>query len=115
MELAQTLGVKHELSEPQRHALTLASHLGYGGAMGGLYALTENRHLHGPLWGIAFGLGVWAGNYLAMLPAAGLHPHAARMPAERNLLMVAAHVVWGATLGALHSNAERTDTHSASA
>jgi uncharacterized membrane protein YagU involved in acid resistance len=100
MELADTLGFKQELNEPQRHALTLGSHLGYGAAMGALYSLTAQRRLPGALGGAVFGLGVWAGNYLAMLPAAGLHPHAAHSPPERNLLMIASHLVWGAVLGA---------------
>jgi hypothetical protein len=100
MELADTLGFKQELSEPQRHALTLGSHLGYGAAMGALYSLTAQRRLPGALGGAVFGLGVWAGNYLAMLPAARLHPHAADSPPERNLLMIASHLVWGAVLGA---------------
>jgi len=100
MELAETLGVKQELNEPQRHALTLASHLGYGAAMGVLYSLTAQRRLPGALGGAVFGLGVWAGNYLALLPAARLHPNAAHSPAERNGLMIAAHLVWGAVLGA---------------
>jgi putative membrane protein len=101
MRLAQGMGIKHELNEPQRKALTLASHFSYGAAMGGLYASTVQPHLPGPLGGAAFGLGVWAANYLGLLPATNLYPHAAHSARERNLLMIAAHVIWGASLGAL--------------
>lgn len=100
MRVAEQAGIKHELNEPQRLALTLAGHFGYGAAMGGIYAAVQ-RHLPGPLGGAAFGLGVWAVSYLAMLPAARLYPNAAHAPPERNLLMIAGHLVWGAALGAL--------------
>lgn len=100
MNVADSLGIKQEMNESQRKALTLASHFGYGAAMGSMYAAVQ-RHLPGPLGGAAFGLGVWAANYLAMLPAARLYPHAAHSPPERNLLMIAGHLIWGAALGAL--------------
>jgi hypothetical protein len=101
MELAETFGLRDDLSEAQRHALTLSAHLGYGAAMGALYALTTRRVLPGAVGGALYGLGVWAGNYLALLPQAELHPHAAQEPRERNLLMIGAHLVWGAALGTL--------------
>ena len=108
MQVAGTLGVRDELNEAQRHALTLTAHLGYGAAMGALYALTTRRVLPGALGGALYGLGVWAGNYLAFLPATDLHPHAAREPGARNLLMIAAHLVWGAALGTLLDGASRS-------
>jgi putative membrane protein len=69
--------------------------------MGALYGLTANPQslpAAAPA-GVAFGLGVWAGSYLGVLPAAGLYRSAADEPTERNAMMVAAHVVWGASLG----------------
>jgi hypothetical protein len=51
--------------------------------------------------GAAFGLAVWAGSYLGWLPAAGILRPASEHPARRNALMIAAHVVWGATTGLL--------------
>ncbi|HEY8516904.1 MAG TPA: DUF6789 family protein [Candidatus Binatia bacterium] len=82
-------------------ATTMLLHFGYGGAMGGLYGAVADR-LPGPALakGVAFGLGVWAASYLLGLPALGLERNALREPAERNVLMIAAHVVWGAMLGA---------------
>ena len=38
---------------------------------------------------------------LGLLPALGILTPATRHPPRRNLLMIAAHVVWGATLGLL--------------
>lgn len=108
MEVIETLGLKSKLDENQRHGLTLASHLGYGAAMGMAYSLVARRALPGAVGGAIFGIGVWAGNYLAALPLAKLHPHAAREPAERNQLMIAAHVVWGIALGALFAQIRGT-------
>ena len=101
MQAAEILGLRDQLDEAQRHAVTLSAHLAYGAAMGAIYSLTTRHILSGSVGGALYGLGVWAGNYLAMLPTTGLHPRAAREPFERNLLMLAAHLVWGAALGSL--------------
>jgi uncharacterized membrane protein YagU involved in acid resistance len=45
-----------------------------------------------------YGLGVWALSYLGWIPAARILAPAYRHPVRRNLLMIAAHVVWGLTL-----------------
>ena len=82
-------------------SLTLANHFAYGAATGALFgALVGGRSAMPISAGVVYALGVWAGSYLVWLPAAGLHRSAAREPASRNLLMLAAHVVWGASLGA---------------
>jgi putative membrane protein len=108
MNVARTFGVKHQLDETERKALTLAAHFGYGSAMGGLFALIAPRldraggtRIPRVASGVGWGLIVWAGSYLGVLPALGLHEPATRHPARRNVLMILAHVVWGATLGLL--------------
>jgi putative membrane protein len=108
MNLADALGVKHGLSRPQRTGATLAAHFSYGSAMGAVFGLLGPRvpgfqeHAGARVAsGIGWGLVVWALSYLGVLPALDLHRSATREPAERNLLMVLAHVVWGATLGLL--------------
>jgi uncharacterized membrane protein YagU involved in acid resistance len=83
---------------------TLLCHFAYGGGAGAVYALTVGRLRGAPLGkGVGYGLLVWAGSYLGLLPALGLYPSATKAPAKRNLLMIAAHVVWGAILGMLIS------------
>jgi uncharacterized membrane protein YagU involved in acid resistance len=81
----------------------LAAHFAFGAATGGLYgaATAQMRIKPGLTSGIAYGLGVWAASYLGWVPAAGLMPHATKQPAQRNLMMIAAHIVWGAALGAV--------------
>lgn len=79
---------------------SLVSHFGYGAAMGTLYSpLAKKKLLPAPLQGMLFGLLVWAGSYLGLLPVTRFSPTAPREPARRNLLMISAHIVWGAALG----------------
>lgn len=80
--------------------ITGAAHFGYGAACGAIYAaLAAPFRLVGVLSGVVFGLGVWSVSYLGLMPVLGLFPRADTQPRQRNLLMIAAHVVWGATLG----------------
>ena len=102
MRAAGAVGVRHKLDEPERLGLTLAAHFGYGTAAGALYGPLSNR-VKGPaaVKGMGYGLLVWAGSYLGLLPALGLLSPATDHPPRRNALMIAAHLVWGATLGLL--------------
>ena len=97
----ETAGVEEKLDEKDKHHLTLASHFAYGSAAGALYNATMNTLDLQPnaANGIAYGLGVWSASYLGLLPALGLLAPATEHPARRNALMIAAHVVWGASLG----------------
>jgi uncharacterized membrane protein YagU involved in acid resistance len=102
-------GVHHKLSEQDKQDLTLAAHFGYGAGCGALYGLIAPRSTPASvLAGMAFGLGVWAGSYLGLLPAMGLRHHARHDPPERSGLMIAAHLVWGAAAGAI-VGASRTE------
>lgn len=80
-----------------------ANHFAFGAAGGAFYALLR--------WvapipatvpiGVAFGLGIWAASYRGWIPAMNILP-AEQHPGRRGtLVMIAAHAVYGATLGAL--------------
>lgn len=99
-EITRKAGADASLDETGHLALTMLLHFGFGGAAGGAYGLVAER-LPGPaaIRGIGFGLAVWATSYLCGLPILDLERNAVREPAQRNALMIAAHVVWGATLG----------------
>jgi hypothetical protein len=113
--MTRKVGVEGELDEDEHFALALASHFGYGAATGAIYGVVEDRvrpHVEraapgappvavDAAMGVGYGLLVWAGSYLGWLPAAGIMKPATRHPAPRNALMIAAHVVFGGTLGVL--------------
>ena len=102
MRVAEEAGVKEQLDEDDRFGLTLLAHFGMGTAAGALYGLLAPKQpLPGPLAGAGFGLAVWAGNYLGLLPALSLLRPATEHPPRRTALMVTAHLVWGVVVGAL--------------
>jgi len=104
MQVAERVGVEDDLNRSGRAVATATGHFGYGALQGALYGALD-RHLPGPalLKGIVFGLGVWTGSYLGLLPLSGLFNPATEQPLRRNALMIAAHVVWGASLGLVTS------------
>ena len=107
-ELTERTDIGDDLPEPHHQALTMAAHFGYGSSMGALYGLIFPRETKAPmLQGTAFGLGVWAASYLGLLPALGILKPATHHPPRRTLLMIAAHIVWGSTLGVLTNTARR--------
>jgi hypothetical protein len=77
-------------------AATLA-HFSFGAAMGVLFGLAPGRPSASR--GMLFGLGVWAVNYAGILPRLRLMPKARRDRPGRPASMIAAHLVYGATLG----------------
>lgn len=100
-ELAHRTHVRHHMGKGQILAATLVSHFGYGTAMGALYSpFADKETLPAAAKGIAFGLVIWAASYLGLLPLTGMSESGQREPGRRNLMMVAAHVIWGATMGA---------------
>jgi uncharacterized membrane protein YagU involved in acid resistance len=99
-KVTDVLGMRRRMSEEQHVGTTLLLHAGYGAAMGAVYPLLADR-IPGPsaVKGIAYGLLVYAGSYLGWLPALGVLRPATEFSAQRNALMIFAHVVWGAVLG----------------
>lgn len=98
-ELLRRLGILSRLSLQQRFAATLAAHLGYGGTTGAAYSVVAPwipvpRRVRG----LTYGLAVWAAGYAGWLPALRILPPPQDRPAGRNCLLVASHLVWGATL-----------------
>jgi hypothetical protein len=109
MDVAEALSLKPHLELDERLILTLLSHFGYGAAAGTVYGLATSDNAPAPaLRGVGFGCLVWAGSYLGWLPAAGFRAAAHRMSLRRNLMMLGAHVVWGAALGTLFARRRGT-------
>ena len=97
--LLRKVGLEREVPEPAQTGLTAINHLAYGASIGAVFeGLNDPQTPPSIGRGIGYGLAIWAGSYLGWLPAAGLHRPATRDSLERNLLMIGAHVVWGASL-----------------
>jgi putative membrane protein len=95
-ELAERAHVKRHLNKAQVLAATTASHFGYGAVMGVLYSFLGRRlPLPSYLKGSLFGLGIWAASYQALLPALGFSESSQGETRQRNLMMIAAHLIWG--------------------
>jgi uncharacterized membrane protein YagU involved in acid resistance len=102
MRAAKKVGLRKHMDEPARTAATMAAHFGYGTAVGTIVGASAPRGTaKAAAAGAGFGVLVWAASYLGLMPALDLHPPATRDTARRNLLMIAAHLVWGATAGAV--------------
>jgi uncharacterized membrane protein YagU involved in acid resistance len=99
-KLLEGAGVAGEISEEQTTALTWSSHFSYGARVGAIYGLAAPL-LPGPkvLSGGFFGLLIWLDSYMGWLPLFRVLPPATREAPRRNLLMIAAHLVWGAATG----------------
>ena len=86
----------------------MAAHFIYGAVAGAMYPLLTR--MRSPVAGAGYGVAVWIISYLGWLPIAHLLAPATRHPLKRNLLMVAVHVVWGATLSSGLKKIEQTET-----
>ena len=100
-ELAHRAHVRHHLNKQLVVGATLVSHFSYGAAMGAAYGpLYKRVPLPAIAQGVLFGLLVWAASYLGLLPLLGISASGDREPLRRNLMMIAAHIIWGAAMGA---------------
>ena len=82
------------LSSEGAKDITTLGHFAYGAAMGALVSAmnpdTSRRS------GAAAGAAIWLASYMGWIPAVGNLEPATKHPARRNLLMIGAHLVWGA-------------------
>lgn len=87
--------------EPMRSVATAALHVAFGAAAGAGFATALRRASErAPVTsGIATGLAVWAVSYAGWIPALGVLPPPWRDRPGRPGSMLAAHVVYGASLG----------------
>lgn len=97
---SEAVNLGKHLDSDDEVTLAMSSHFAYGAGCGVVYAETFSR-LPGPpvVKGSIFGLGVWAASYLGWTPLLGFRASAPNMTKERNWMMIASHIVWGASLG----------------
>jgi len=85
-----------------RHVLAVVNHIGFGVTTGVVFgAVAPRSRAKSILAGAVYGLAVWAASYEGLAPAIGALPHARRDRPDRQAMMIAAHVAYGAVLGAI--------------
>ncbi len=108
-QITAKLGIDQRLSTYRREDLTMLAHFGYGAAAGILFAFIQKKIRGGSVpMGLAFGLGVWGTSYLGLTPLLKMRANAYDMPANRNTLMILAHLVWGLSLSTAEKNLRKS-------
>jgi len=98
--LYEHLGADDDIEDEHLGQMTFLLHYAYGGIAGAMFPFVAPRRLPAAIGaGVVYGLAVWSGSYRGLLPATGVRHHARHDTARRTAMMIAAHVVWGATLG----------------
>lgn len=100
-----------DADEATSDVLGVVAHLAFGTTVGATYgALAEvaGPSARGPLPATAFALLVWLTSYQGWIPALGALPPASRDRRDRQVSIVAAHIVYGAVLGTLTNRAGRS-------
>jgi len=98
---AQT-GLEQHLNRGQHTALMLASHTGYGALAGMVYATYATRRSAASVQrGMTFGLLVWAASYVGWMPTLQIVPFPPHRSPARQIILITAHLVWGAALARL--------------
>ena len=77
------------------------AHVGYGVGAGVVYAAAVRPRWQNVVTGTIYGLGIWFISYEGWIPAFGILPPPQRDKPGRALTMFVAHIVYGATLGAV--------------
>lgn len=99
-EIAERVGVRDAMDEQDVRAASAVNHFAYGAATGSIYGIVAQRMAVPPVAsGVLFAASVWTLSYMGWLPALRVLPPATQQPGGRNALMIAAHVVWGASMG----------------
>lgn len=97
-------GLRRVRSRETRNALATVLHFTFGGVGGAVYGVAQRRlpvRVNPILTGVVFGTLVWAVSYMGWVPALGLMPQPRHDRPDRPVIMIVAHWIFGATLGAV--------------
>ncbi len=89
-------------SKGQQDALATVFHLGFGTGAGAVFGVIAPKPLIArvPL-GMAYGAAIWGVSYMGWVPAFGIMPAADRDRRDRQMIMLAGHLVYGTALALL--------------
>jgi uncharacterized membrane protein YagU involved in acid resistance len=99
-KLLKRAGVRR--SAAQQDALATVLHFGFGAAAGAGFGVVAPRRVTVRVpAGMAYGAAIWGVSYLGWVPALGIMAPAQRDRVDRQAMMLAGHLIFGATLGLL--------------
>ena len=89
-------------SSQQQDALATVFHFAFGTAAGAAFGVVAPKRLVArvPL-GVAYGASIWGVSYMGWVPAFGIMPPSHRDRRDRQVVMFAGHLVYGAVLSIL--------------
>ncbi|MDQ3493849.1 MAG: hypothetical protein M3452_11420 [Chloroflexota bacterium] len=103
--IVQRMGLADDIKDQDtRDALAVANHLGFGAGGGAIFGLVSRRlprSVPRVAAGMAYGAMIWTVSYAGWVPALRLMPAPHDDEPARPALMLGAHLVYGAVLGAL--------------
>lgn len=111
-ELVESLGV--DPGEHTRAGLAVVNHIAMGATTGALFGLVQPpmSRRKSMLAGAAYGLAVWVASYEGWVPhVLGALPRAHRDRWDRQAYLFAAHVAFGAALGAVTARPQPEEPH----
>lgn len=100
--VAETALDDQQIPEPVISAVWPFTHLAYGALCGVLYRCVP-RSLRPDRMGtgVVYGVGIWTANYFGYLPMLHLYPPPQRDAPARPIVMILAHMLFGAVLARL--------------
>jgi uncharacterized membrane protein YagU involved in acid resistance len=112
--LMKRVGLGNLVDEPEEKlAVTTLTHFGFGAAAGVPFPQVASSLPVSPVAaGMMYGFLVWMAGYLELIPAMNMLPPATKFPMGRNVMMIAAHLLWGGALGWVVERASRGTTSS---
>ena len=106
---AEQVGEDPDRQSPEFQAAWLAAHVGYGAACGIIFSairpLLPRSNLAA---GLLFGAAVWGVSYIGLMPSLNLYPDAEDDSNQRQVVMIAAHAVFGTATATVDSHLHNT-------
>lgn len=108
VRMAARTGATSKMDRRARDRATLVAHFAFGASTGSIFpAIAARAPLPSLLVGVLYGVVVYLSSYAGWVPALRLYPAPHKDAPHRTLLMIAAHLVWGSTLGIVEAQARR--------
>jgi uncharacterized membrane protein YagU involved in acid resistance len=97
-------------SKTQQDVLATLTHVGFGAAAGAAFGVIAPRRLIARLpLGMAYGTAIWGVSYMGWVPALGIMPPADRDRRDRQMVLLASHIVYGAALALIVGRRDGTN------